>query len=204
MLESARKMGVESLHRGTDWYGLSLTLGGGEVTLLDLATAYHTMANGGRYLRPRYVLTIADGQGVTLLENSSPKGIPVISEAAASMITDILSDDPARVPMFGANSWLTLSRPVAAKTGTTDNNRDAWTMGYTRHLLAGVWVGNTDGRPMRNATGAAAAAPVWNEVMRTILTDPACSQSWMRPWQMPTGSSRSARACNYWISVPRA
>ena len=194
MLESARKMGVKSLHRGTDWYGLSLTLGGGEVTLLDLASAYHTMANGGRYLAPRYVLTITDGQGVTLLENSKSEGVPAISEAAASMITDILSDDPARVPMFGANSQLTLSRPVAAKTGTTDNNRDAWTMGYTRHLLGGVWVGNTDGRPMRNATGAAAAAPVWNEIMRTILAEPALLSILGAPtadaaWEFPISES---------------
>ena len=172
MLEAARSMGVSSLHRGTDWYGLSLTLGGGEVTLLDLATAYHTIANLGEYRSPRYVLTITDGQGQTLLEDSSTDGVPVISEDAASLVIDILSDDPARVPMFGAGSQLTLSRPAAAKTGTTDNNRDAWTMGFTRHLLAGVWVGNTDGRPMRNATGAGAAAPVWNEFMRTVLAEP--------------------------------
>ena len=173
MLETARSMGVRSLHRGTDWYGLSLTLGGGEVTLLDLATAYHTIANRGVFQSPRYVLTIADGQGQTLIEDSSTEGVPVISEDAASLVTDILSDDPARAPMFGAGSPLTLSRPAAAKTGTTDNNRDAWTMGFTRHLLAGVWVGNTDGRPMRNATGAGAAAPVWNEFMRTVLDEPA-------------------------------
>ena len=194
MLDSARKMGVKSLHRGTDWYGLSLTLGGGEVTLLDLASAYHTMANGGRYLAPQYVLTITDGQGVTMLENSKSEGVSAISEAAASMITDILSDDPARVPMFGANSQLTLSHPVAAKTGTTDNNRDAWTMGYTRHLLGGVWVGNTDGRPMRNATGAAAAAPVWNEIMRTILAEPALLSILEAPtadaaWEFPISES---------------
>ncbi|MDE0312674.1 MAG: transglycosylase domain-containing protein [Caldilineaceae bacterium] len=173
MLETARSMGVNSLHRGTDWYGLSLTLGGGEVTLLDLAAAYHTIANQGVYQPPRFVLTITDGQGQTLLDDGSTEGVPVISDAAASLVTDILSDDPARVPMFGAGSLLTLSRPAAAKTGTTDNNRDAWTMGFTRHLLAGVWVGNTDGRPMRNATGAGAAAPVWNEFMRTVLAEPA-------------------------------
>ena len=172
MLESARSMGVSSLHRGTDWYGLSLTLGGGEVTLLDLATAYHTIANRGVYQPPRYVLTITDGQGQTLLENGSSEGVRVITEDAASLVTDILSDDPARVPMFGAGSQLTVSRPAAAKTGTTDNNRDAWTMGFTRYLLAGVWVGNTDGHPMRNATGAGAAAPVWNEFMRTVLAEP--------------------------------
>ena len=173
MLESARRMGVGSLYRGTDWYGLSLTLGGGEVTLLDLATAYHTIANRGLYQPPRCVLTITDGQGQALLEDSSTDGVSAISEEAASLVTDILSDDPARVPMFGAGSQLTLNRPAAAKTGTTDNNRDAWTMGFTRHLLTGVWVGNTDGRPMRNATGAGAAAPVWNEFMRTVLEEPA-------------------------------
>ena len=171
MLESARSMGVRSLHRGTDWYGLSLTLGGGEVTLLDLATAYHTMANGGRYLPPRSILTITDGQGMTLVEKADDEGRQVISEAAATLVTDILSDNPARVPMFGSHSQLTLDRPVAAKTGTTDNNRDAWTMGYTRYLLAGVWAGNTDGGPMRNATGAGAAAPIWNEFMKTVLAD---------------------------------
>ena len=173
MLATARRMGVRSLHRGTDWYGLSLTLGGGEVTLLDLAIAYHTIANQGVYQPPQYVLTITDGQGQSLLEEGPNEGVTVISEDAASLVTDILSDDPARVPMFGAGSQLTLNRPAAAKTGTTDNNRDAWTMGYTRHLLAGVWVGNTDGRPMRNATGAGAAAPVWNEFMRTVLAQPA-------------------------------
>ena len=172
MLESARQMGVKSLYRGTDWYGLSLTLGGGEVTLLDLASAYHTMANRGRYLPPRCLLTIADGQGQTLLENPDAQGMPALSQAAASLITDVLSDNPARQPMFGGDSQLTLNRPAAAKTGTTDNNRDAWTIGYTRHLVAAVWVGNTDGRPMRNATGAAAAAPIWNEFMRTVLADP--------------------------------
>ena len=173
MLATARSMGVRSLHRGTDWYGLSLTLGGGEVTLLDLATAYHTIANQGVYEPPQYVLTITDSQGQTLLEEGPTEGVPVISEDAAALVTDILSDDTARVPMFGAGSQLTLNRPAAAKTGTTDNNRDAWTMGYTRHLLVGVWVGNTDGRPMRNATGAGAAAPVWNEFMRAVLAEPA-------------------------------
>ena len=181
MLESARRMGLESLHRGTDWYGLSLTLGGGEVTLLDLASAYHTIANRGRYTPPRYVLTITDGQGQTLYESNSSAGEPAISDEAATLVTDILSDDPARVPMFGAGSLLTLDRPAAAKTGTTDNNRDAWTMGFTRHLLAGVWVGNTDGRPMRNATGAGAAAPVWNQFMRTTLADPALLSSLQSP-----------------------
>ncbi len=172
MLESAQAMGLLSLSRGPEWYGLSLTLGGGEVTLLDLATAYQTLANGGRYLPPRYILAISDGTGQSLWEDADLTGVQVISEAAASLTTDILSDNPARTPMFGANSYLTLDRPVAAKTGTTDDNRDAWTMGYTRYLVAGVWVGNTDGRPMNNATGASGAGPIWNAFMRRVNGDP--------------------------------
>lgn len=172
MLESAQAMGVHSLSRGPQWYGLSLTLGGGEVTLLDLATAYHTIANSGRYLPPRYILAISDGTGQSLWEEGDLNGVQVISPAAASLTTDILSDNPARTPMFGANSFLVLDRPAAAKTGTTDDNRDAWTMGYTRYLLAGVWVGNTDGRPMNRATGASGAGPIWNAFMRQVLNDP--------------------------------
>ena len=173
MLESARAMGLLSLSRGPEWYGLSLTLGGGEVTLLDLATAYHTIANGGRYLPARYILAISDSTGQSLWEEADLRGVQVITPAAASLTTDILSDNPARTPMFGANSYLALDRPAAAKTGTTDDNRDAWTMGYTRYLLTGVWVGNTDGRPMNRATGASGAGPIWNAFMRRVLNDPA-------------------------------
>jgi penicillin-binding protein 1C len=172
MLESARAMGLRSLSRGPEWYGLSLTLGGGEVTLLDLATAYHTIANDGRYLPPRYILAISDSAGQSLWEEDDLQGVQVISPTAASLMTDILSDNPARTPMFGANSYLVLDRPAAAKTGTTDDNRDAWTVGYTRHLLTGVWVGNTDGRPMNNATGASGAGPIWNAFMSRVLGDP--------------------------------
>lgn len=172
MLENARAMGLQSLSRGAEWYGLSLTLGGGEVKLLDLATAYHTIANEGRYLPPRYIIAISDSAGQSLWEEESLRGVQVISPAAASLMTDILSDNPARTPMFGANSYLVLDRPAAAKTGTTDDNRDAWTVGYTRHLLAGVWVGNTDGRPMNSATGASGAGPIWNAFMRRVLDDP--------------------------------
>jgi len=172
MLESARAMGLQSLSKGPEWYGLSLTLGGGEVTLLDLATAYHTIANQGRYLPPRYIFAISDSAGQSLWEEGDLSGVQVISSAAATLMTDILSDNPARTPMFGANSYLTLDRPAAAKTGTTDDNRDAWTLGYTRYLLTGVWVGNTDGRPMNSATGASGAGPVWNAFMRRVLDDP--------------------------------
>ncbi len=174
MLESAQNMGLRSLDRGPDWYGLSLTLGGGEVTLLDLTTAYHTIANQGSYLAPRPILAMSDAAGRSMSEELGLRpGVQVLTSAAAFLLTDIMSDNEARTPMFGANNRLTLSRPVAAKTGTTDDNRDNWTMGFTRYLVAGAWVGNTQGNPMRgSATGASTAAVIWNEFMSTMLDNP--------------------------------
>jgi penicillin-binding protein 1C len=171
-LERARSMGINSFTRDPSWYGLSLTLGGGEVTLLDLTTAYHTMANAGMSLPARPVLAIHDSNGVSMIDDAEfSRGRRAISEAAAFLITDIMSDNQARVPMFGANSWLNISRPAAAKTGTTDDNRDSWTVGYTRYLVAGVWSGNTQGRPMQGATGASVAAAIWNAFMERIIRD---------------------------------
>ncbi|MEZ4637508.1 MAG: penicillin-binding transpeptidase domain-containing protein [Caldilineaceae bacterium] len=173
MLENARDMGIGSLDRGPEWYGLSLTLGGGEVTLLDLSTAYHTIANGGAYLAPRPILAMSGGRAFYGRRTGLRAADQVLSRAAAFLLTDMMSDNNARIPMFGANNRLVLSRPVAAKTGTTDDNRDNWTMGFTRYLVTGVWVGNTQGRPMRNnATGVGTAAVIWNEFMTTMIEDP--------------------------------
>ncbi len=172
MLESARAMGIHSLSRGPEWYGLSLTLGGGEVTLLDLSTAYHTIANGGRYQPPVAVLAVTDSQGQSVMEGPEYAPQQVISPAAAWLVTDMLSDNQARTPGFGANNLLRLSRPAAAKTGTTDDYRDNWTVGFTRYLLTGVWAGNTDGRPMKGSSGASGAAPIWNAFMEAVLADP--------------------------------
>ncbi len=175
MLAVARDMGIASLSRGRDWYGLSLTLGGGEVTLLELTAAYATLANGGQYVRPTPVLAARDSQGrpVDLPGLTRPTPVQVISPAAAFLVTDILSDNTARTPMFGPNSPLKLSKPAAAKTGTTTDFRDNWTVGYTRHLIAGVWAGNSDGRPMKNTTGLTGAAPLWRDFMEATLADPA-------------------------------
>jgi penicillin-binding protein 1C len=173
MLEGGRAMGLQSLSRDTSWYGLSLVLGGGEVTLLDLTSAYHTLANEGRYLAPQSILATAgapDGRELTLL--TAENGVQVISPEAAYQVTDILSDNGARTIEFGANSALQLSRPAVAKTGTTNDYRDNWTEGYTRYLVAGVWAGNSDGRPMRNVSGVTGAAPIWNAFMEAVIADP--------------------------------
>ncbi|RIK40527.1 MAG: hypothetical protein DCC55_14750 [Chloroflexi bacterium] len=173
MLQSARALGIHSLDQPVEWYGLSLTLGGGDVTLLDLTTAYHTLASEGSYLPPRAVLALTDVRGNTSNLNTQPGKLPVLTTEAAFLVTDILSDDEARASMFGANSLLRLSRPAAVKTGTTTDFRDNWTIGYTRYLVAGVWAGNSDGRPMRNTSGLTGAAPIWHDFMQAVLDDPA-------------------------------
>jgi hypothetical protein len=172
MLASAQAMGLRSLTQEEGWYGLSLTLGGGEVTLLDLTTAFATLANAGTYVEPNPFVAVADGLGrpLTLPQREVQQ---TISPAAAFQVTDILSDNAARTPAFGANNPLRLSRPAAVKTGTTSDWRDNWTVGYTRYLVAGVWAGNSDGRPMRNTSGLTGAAPIWSDFMQAVLADPA-------------------------------
>ncbi|MCC6454303.1 MAG: transglycosylase domain-containing protein [Caldilineaceae bacterium] len=190
MLEVARSLGISSLAQDDDWYGLSLTLGGGEVTLLDLTTAYHTLANGGIYRKPQVVRELRDSQGELIPDEALDEeqnvdtnvdtgatagptdGEAVIDPAAAFLVTDILADDIARQPAFGANSPLVLSRPAAAKTGTTSDYRDNWTVGYTRYLVTGVWAGNSDGRPMQSASGVTGAAPIWHDFMEGVLSQP--------------------------------
>ncbi|MCB0060617.1 MAG: transglycosylase domain-containing protein, partial [Caldilineaceae bacterium] len=172
MLEKARALGIQSFNQSPEWYGLSLTLGGGEVTLLELTTAFHTLAGNGRYLPPEPILMIADSQGRPLYATEPVAPKQVLSEATAFLISDILSDNVARTPAFGPTSPLLLSRPAAAKTGTTTDWRDNWTVGYTKYLVAGVWAGNSDGRPMRNTSGVTGAAPIWHDFMEGVLADP--------------------------------
>ena len=172
MVERLRRMGITTLDQENGWYGLSLALGGSEVTLLDLTMAYHTLANQGSYLPPQAVRTLIDGQGQAETPDLAAPGVPVISPDTAFLVTDILSDNSARTPMFGANSPLNLSRPAAVKTGTTNDLRDNWTVGYTRFLVTGVWAGNSDGHPMHDATGVSGAAPIWQAYMEAVLADP--------------------------------
>ncbi len=175
MLAGAREMGIRSLSRDRSYYGLSLTLGGGEVTLLELTGAFATLANNGQYVEPTPVLAIKDslGRPVAVPGLTSPQPRQAVSPAAAFLVTDILSDNTARTLMFGPNSPLKLSKPAAAKTGTTTDYRDNWTAGYTQHLVTGVWAGNSDGHPMKNTTGLTGAAPIWHDFMEATLADPA-------------------------------
>ncbi len=163
----AKKMGITTLTG--DQYGLSLTLGGGDVTLLELTGAYAIFANGGRRVPPVSITKITDYQGNVVYQYDPPAGDQVIRPEHAYLMTSILSDNQARAMEFGTNSVLNLDFPVAAKTGTTNDFRDNWTLGYTPDLAVGVWVGNADYTPMVNTTGLSGAAPIWSNFMKTAI-----------------------------------
>lgn len=190
LIRTAHAMGINTLDRGLDQYGLSLTLGGGEVTLYDMTYAYSVFANMGqmngrpifpdqrrpgfRTLDPTLVLRVEDQQGTILWEygkgNTFNNNV-VVEPSLAYLINDILSDEEARIPSVGANSALLLSRPSAVKTGTTNDFRDNWSMGYTPQFVVGVWVGNTDNSPMQGMPALVGAAPIWHGVMEYAHQD---------------------------------
>ena len=171
VLELAHAMGYTTLNE-PDRYGLSLTLGGGEVKLLDHVAAFSVFANDGRRVPVVSVLKIEDRSGKVLEEAKEIEGERVLDENVSRLITSILSDNGARSFIFGSRNWLTLDdRPVAAKTGTTNDFRDAWTVGFTPNFAAGVWAGNNDNSEMgRGADGSVIAAPIWNDFMRRAVS----------------------------------
>lgn len=156
----------------TDRFGLSLVLGGGEVKLIEHANAYSAFAREGVQHPISAILKVEKPDG-TVLEEFKDSEKKVIDPKIARQINDILSDNNARAYVFGERNWLTLgSRPVAAKTGTTNDYRDAWTMGYTPSIVTGVWVGNNDNSEMkRGADGGVVAAPIWHNFMDKVLGD---------------------------------
>ncbi len=164
LIGMAERLGITTLTRKD--YGLSLTLGGGEVTLLEHTGAYAVMANGGKRVPPVAITKIVDYKGHVVYQYTPPPGKQVIRAEHAYLITSILSDNNARAWEFGYNSPLHLPFPAAAKTGTTNDFRDNWTMGYTPDIAVGVWVGNADNSPMINSTGLTGAAPIWSAFMQ--------------------------------------
>jgi len=148
-------------------YGLALTLGGGEMKALELTGAYATLANGGVYMAPTPIMWVEERGGKVLIDNRERQGERVVKPDLAYLITHILSDTQARCLVFACPSVLELpDRPVAAKTGTTNDNRDAWTVGYTPDIATGVWVGNNDNSPMGSVAGSSGAGPIWQAFMR--------------------------------------
>jgi membrane peptidoglycan carboxypeptidase len=167
------RVGIKSsLKRGADFYGLSLTLGGGEVTPLELTTAYNTLASGGRYIPPQSILKIVDGDGQVLEEYTPGGGEQVVRPELVSIISDMMSDDEARKAIWGLNSKLKLSRPAAVKTGTSNDWRDAWTVGFTPYVTVGVWSGNNNNEPTEKVESLAGGGIIWHNVMEELFANP--------------------------------
>lgn len=185
-LKTARDMGITTLtHK--DQYGLTLVLGGGEVKLLEMIGAYGTFANEGVRAELRPILRIEDNQGNTL-ETFEEQKKPVLDRNIALQISDILSDNVARTPLFGANSALNFGdRDVAAKTGTTNDKRDVWVLGYTPNFVAGAWAGNNDNTSMSEISGLV-ITPLWREFMDVAL--PTIEN---KSFPSPTGTSPDSK-----------
>lgn len=167
MADFAKRFGYTTLSEGD--YGLSLVLGGAEVNLLEHTNAYATLANEGKYRKPSAILQVFDNNDKEIFAYKKTDGIEAVSSDVAAIISNVLSDDSARQATFGRGGILTLpNRPVAAKTGTTNDVKDAWTMGYTPSLAVGVWVGNTIPSKMSGG-GSRLAGQIWNRFMKEAL-----------------------------------
>lgn len=166
-LKFAADMGITTLN-DPDRYGLTLVLGGGEVRLLDMTYAYGVFANNGIKATPRSILKIEDSRG-TVIEESEIKTNRVLDENIAAMVSDVLSDNDARAPLWGYNSAINFpNRDVAAKSGSTNNFRDAWIMGYAPNIAVGAWCGNNDNAPMKGLSGLI-TTPIWRAFMDIAL-----------------------------------
>jgi penicillin-binding protein 1C len=170
-LATARAMGIKSLSSDPNQYGLTLVLGGGEVSLLDMTSAYSVFANNGVRNPYQSILRVEDMQG-QVLEEFRDTGSTAIPKDIALQISDILSDNKARAPEFGEHSALYVEGrgDVASKTGTTNDYRDAWILGYTPSLAVGVWAGNNDNSPMQKKIAGFIVAPMWHEFMVFALS----------------------------------
>lgn len=174
-LAKAEDMGLTTLAPTTEninRYGLSITLGGGETTLLDLTSAFSVFARGGMRKDIQAVSSVEDFKGKTIYKSEKPREKKVLSPEVSFLISHILSDNWARVDEFGANSYLNIAgKTVAVKTGTTDDKKDNWAIGFTKSVTLGVWVGNNDNSPMnpKIASGVTGASPIWHDLMVQIL-----------------------------------
>ncbi|KAB8144676.1 glycosyl transferase [Chloroflexia bacterium SDU3-3] len=205
-LDLLHRAGITGLQRGEGFYGLSLTLGGGEVTPLDLTTAYNTLASQGHYYPPVAVLKVVNSRGEVLeqftptaaqsVESFDPEkvatpptaGEQVLNPDHVAIITDMLADNAARAPVFTTQSKLRLSRPAAVKTGTTNDWRDAWAVGFTPYVTVGVWTGNNNNEPTAKVESVTSGGAIWHDVMEAIFADARFQQELAAPYggKLPT------------------
>jgi len=176
MIATASAMGITTFTE-PEKYGLALTLGGGEVTMLEMTQAFGVFANNGYRINLHPILKIVDNRGKVLDDYNPPPspifGKKVLPEGVSFIISDILADNNARLIEFGGNSSLKIAnQTVSVKTGTTNDLRDNWTIGYTPDFVVATWVGNNDNTPMNNiASGITGAAPIWHDIMTYLLKD---------------------------------
>lgn len=184
-LEQAYAMGLSTLEPTPEnlrRFGLAVTLGGAEVTLQDTVIAFSSFANGGYRIEPISILKVEDLEGRVLFEHRNVPGPSVMSAEGAFLINDILSDNSARLLAFGPNSLLNTGRPIAVKTGTTNDQRDNWTVGWSQNIMVGTWVGNNDNSAMtRVASGITGASPIWRRIILHALDNGYTAPEWNRP-----------------------
>jgi 1A family penicillin-binding protein len=184
-LTLAEEMGLTSLAptaENLQRFGLALTLGGGEVRLLDMVTAYSAFANGGKKIEPVAILKVEDRTGRVLFQHHPLEGQQVMTEGEAFLINDILSDNGARTMAFGANSLLNTGKPIAVKTGTTNDMIDNWTIGWSQEVIVGTWVGNNDNSSMTQvASGVTGASPIWRKTISMALEAGYQTPAWVLP-----------------------
>ena len=191
----ASKLGISTLGNPSD-YDLSLALGGGEVTLFELTAAYASIANQGIRVEPFTIDEIRTNEGQIVYQHKLERKFRVLDDRVAWLISDILSDNNARLIGFGPNTVLNLDRPAAVKTGTTTNFHDNWTIGYTPDLVTGIWVGNTNHEPMKGVSGLSGAGPIWHQFMREALTGT------MKNWYTRPGGLIEVEVCTLSGQLP--
>ena len=165
-------MGISGLQRDDSYYGLAMTLGGGEVTPLDLTTAYNTLASDGRYVEAEPILKITDRDGKVLRSFEPEPNAQAVDPALVAIVRDFMGDNEARTPLFGRNNPLKLSRPFHAKTGTTDDFRDAWALGFTPYVTVGVWTGNNNNEKTARVESTQSGGVILNRIMEAFFADP--------------------------------
>jgi membrane peptidoglycan carboxypeptidase len=173
MVELGKKMGITTWGN-PDNYGLAIALGSAEVKMVDMAQVYGVLANEGKRIDINPILKLTDSQGNILEQKKDPPthGKQIIDPAVAFILSNILADNRARAMEFGTNSPLNIpNHYVSVKTGTSDNKRDNWTIGYTHNFVVTTWVGNNDNTPMSQtlASGITGAAPIWHNIMLNLL-----------------------------------
>ncbi len=167
-IEMAKRLGVSTVKEDSSAYGLSFVLGSAESRLLDMTSAYGVFATEGMKVAPTLITEIKDKKGKVFFTHQTQRE-PVLKPEIAFIISSILSDNKARSETFG--NALRISKPAAVKTGTSEDYRDAWTIGYTPSLVVGVWIGNNDNQQMSKVAGSLGAAPVWKGIMEKVLAN---------------------------------